>query len=508
MNKYILLVIFIIQLLSCNHTKTTTSINKLGSIILNPYGYTPLSAIYKISSINSSPITVTVKGQHGENDLIHTYEAGYGTEFEIHGLYPECNNTIIVNDAGRIIIKNQYVDSITFNGIKIPSKFKIEYNNLEKENYSNNPDLYFVGLKSDVTLGISKNGFLRYFNNKSYFSKIDINKKNIMLFSFKINDIGCIYSLSGKKILEFPTSHHHDIIKHNDHYIYLSDSQYGSEDRLIEIDQSGNIIKDLNFGNLIENIVYKKNDKDEIEKYKKVVFGEAVNNIYKYNSVNKNVDWFHANSLVYDNNTDILYVSSRHRGVLAINYSKWELIWWMADDSINTTVDINAISTTIPYDMHFKDLKSLEPYRVNGDALKDGPKNQHALFLLKNGHIGMFDNQGDENINLNGSRYVEYKVTGTHGNYRAEKIYEYRKTSLYSRITSDIDYTGINYQNILIAYGTAKKIIELEKNTKKELFNLDIDLSFSDFLYRVDKMPFYYDENRIYSEDDNMKNKN
>ena len=179
----------------------------------------------------------------------------------------------------------------------------------------------------------------------------------------------------------------------------------------------------------------------------------------------------------------------------------------MADKTLQTRVDINSNTPVgfIPYDVHFKDLPSLEPYRVKGAGMDDGPKNQHALFLLANGNLGMFDNQGDEDTNPNGSRYVEYKITGTYGNYTAQKVYEYRDSSLYSRITSDVDFTGENYQNILITYGYPNgRILEIEKNSRKILFKLVVPY----FLYRSDKMPLYYDEGRIYSEDCNLKNPN
>lgn len=53
-----------------------------------------------------------------------------------------------------------------------------------------------------------------------------------------------------------------------------------------------------------------------------------------------------------------------------------------------------------------------------------------------------------------------------------KKIYEYRNPSLYSRITSDIDYTGKNYENILLIYGfNSGQILEIEKTQKKNYSN-------------------------------------
>ena len=498
---YIILLIASLFALSCNHNKlsSTSSIGNIGEITVDPYKGTPLSAVYRTETVNAAPITVTVKGLYGEPDIIHTYPAGYGTEFEIHGMFPESQNTIEVNDGGRIITKNVDIGQLNFNdGNTIPKKIDIEINNLLGDKYKNNPELYFINFSSPAeTIAISKNGYIRY-NGKAYTYKIINYNKTIMRYSSDNK----LYTLLGKDIVKFPTSSHHDTININNNFLYLSSSSYGSQDKLIEINSLGVQNKSLSFGKIIENSLDLNTYPEDEEVFKKIVFGEDVNNILIENGQKKVVDWFHANSIVYDSSNDILYVSSRHRGVLAIDYSEWKLIWWMADETLST-----QIPNYIPYDFHLKDLKSLKLYRVKGDALNNGPKNQHALFLHKNGNLGMFDNQGDEDTNPNGSRYIEYKITGTYGNYQAKKVYEYRDTTLYSRITSDVDFTGENYQNMIITYGVAKTVIEMNKDTKNILFKFVIPPIVS-HIYRADKMPLYYDEGRVYSEDCNLKNPN
>ncbi|WP_020004598.1 aryl-sulfate sulfotransferase [Brachyspira innocens] len=511
MKKLLFIIVLIISLfsLSCNHNKLnsslTSSIGKVGEITVNPLGVTPLSAVYTTATVNATPITVTVKGLYGEPDIIHTYPAGYGTEFEIHGMFPESQNTIEVNDGGRIITKNVYVESLP-NGIQ--KKYDVAVNNLPEEKYPNNPELYFVSPNQNWSgwkgvLGISDNGYIRYANTIiTYFSKIHINNSKISFFdTYEGGDTNPgLYDLFGNRIIKYPTIAHHDVIKVDNNYIYLSISTWGSGDRLVEMNSYGSKVIELSFGKLIQNTLDLKTYPEDEEVFKKIVFGDDVNNIYVDSSgQQKLIDWFHANSLVYDSSTDILYVSSRERGVLAINYSEWRLIWWMADDSLLSTGNYK------PYQVYFRDLKSLEPYRVKGDVINDGPKNQHALFLHKNGNLGMFDNQGDKATNPNGSRYVEYKITGTHGNYTAQKVYEYRDSSLYSRIMSDVDFTGENYQNLLLTYADpTARILEVEKNTKNVLFRVDLPF----YTYRVEKMPLYYDEGRVYSEDCNLKNPN
>ncbi|WP_300753476.1 aryl-sulfate sulfotransferase [uncultured Brachyspira sp.] len=507
MKKLLSIILLITSLfaLSCNHNKSNSSstspIGKVGEIVVDPNGVTPLSAVYTTATVNAAPITVTVKGLYGEPDIIHTYQAGYGTEFEIHGMFPESQNTIEVNDGGRIITKNVSVGSLP-NGIQ--KKYDVEINNLPEEKYKNNPELYFFSPNQNWNgwkgiLGMSDNGYIRYINTvTTYFSKIYINNLKISFFDTAEggDPNSGLYDLLGNRIIKYSTSSHHDVIKVHNNYIYLSYSTWGSEDRLVEINSVGSKVRELSFGKLIQNTLDLKTYPGDEAIFKQIAFGEDVNNIYTVNGLQKSADWFHANSLVYDSSTDILYVSSRTRAVLAIDYSEWKLIWWMADDTLATS--------GIPYNVYLKDLKSLEPYRVKGDVINDGPKNQHALFLHENDNLGMFDNGGDTTY-TSGSRYVEYKITGTHGNYTAQKVDEYKDASLYSSIMSDVDFTGENHQNLLLtyAYPTAR-ILEVEKNSKKELFKLSLPF----MTYRADKMPLYYDEGRVYSEDCNLKNSN
>ena len=503
--KIILLIIVLLFILLF-----TFSCSK-GEIIINPYEHTPLSAIYKLEKINNFPVTVLVKGLYGENDISYTYPSRYGIEFDIHGLFPESTNTIIVKYGlfGLMKIKKEvYIPEIYMGTNYIETKYPVEIYNLPKEKNINNPDMYFVSKTIEpwnwFVLGISRNGYLRYFNSISYISKSKVDNKRTTLYVVDKNS--GVYSLIGKQLVNFPTRAHHDSIKKGSNYIYLSFSDEGREDGLVEVDSEGNIIRELNFGKLISDIVLKNNDPAEINILNKIVFSSSNPGI-NTDGVEIPVNWFHANSLVYDKDTDILYVSSRKRGVFAINYSSWTLKWWMADRYLNTMVGNR--NTDIPYDLHIRDLKSLEPYRVNGDAWVDGPKNQHALFLLNNGNIGMFDNQGDESNNTNGSRYVEYRVFEDFNNFDSEKIYEYKYSNVFSGWTSDVDYSGEKYENILLTYGNSGEqlILEVEKDSKEVLFKLETRSNIrGGSLYRADKMPFYYEDNRVYAEDDNLKN--
>ncbi len=49
----------------------------------------PLIEYYTRSSVNTTEVTIRVKGKTSDTmDIAHTFEAGYGTTFPILGLYP------------------------------------------------------------------------------------------------------------------------------------------------------------------------------------------------------------------------------------------------------------------------------------------------------------------------------------------------------------------------------------------------------------------------------------
>lgn len=503
MKKLLFIILLITSLfsLSCNHNKVLSPsyIGKVGEIEVDPNKMAPLSAVYITETVNGVPITVTVKGLYGEPDIVHTYPAGYGTEFEIHGMFPESMNTIEVNDGERVITKDVYVDKLMINGESIPSKINIDYSDFStSEKYPNNPDMYFLhylygGWGATGSVAVSKNGYIRYALDKYTPSKIIEENKKFILYAFNSKTI---VNMLGRVLVQLPSNNHHDAIKVGDNYLYLATSSYGSQDMLRVTDKNGNNINFQNFGKLFQDVLDTVSYPEDAQTFKEVVYGEYVDNIYEEGGQKKSIDWLHANSLIYDSDTDILYVSSKHRGVFAIDYSEWKLIWWMVDQ--NHTYPVNGKSTQL------YNIKSLDKYRVKGDAISEGPSGQHALFLLPNGNLGMFDNQVEAKKQ---SRYIEYEITKVVEGYQAAIIDKIEADNLHANITSDVDFVGENYENLLLTYGDRTKVVvELEKNTRKKLFQGS--MNFGTYLYRADKMPLYYDEGRVYSEDCNLKNPN
>ena len=439
-------------------------------------------------------VKITINGKTEAMNIEHTFPANYGVDIPIHGLYPNFTNIVIIESG----------DSVFTNYIVTPKtdfdSAKVTVDNLPYAD-SENQDFYFVNhilenLPEDdrnVIIAYDKIGDIRYINYSHKLHYVTYSNDQILI---KNND--GVFDLLNNRLFSYKEKTglhvHHDSLEIDDKHVLLANSEWGVEDRVVELNSDGEIVRDLLFGSLLRDII---KDPEEIKVMNTIVYDQ--DNIYKKNGEASPIDWAHANSFVYNERTGIMYFSLRNQGVIAVDYAEWELLWWMTDSTLDTIHD------GVPNrGMNFIDLPSLAPYRVAGDAVLDGPKNQHALFLLRNGNIGMFDNVGDEDIKTNeGSRYVEYKVSGEHGLWKAKKVREYKDDSLYSRITSDVDF--LDNDNILMIWGIPEVIREIdsEGNTAFE-----INVKQEWFLYRADKMPFYPYKSRLkkYSKDANLRN--
>lgn len=490
--------LFLLAILLLVITAGVSFYNLRPRFILNPSGRTPLSGVYKIPFINKTPLTVTVAGQRGDADITHTFPAGYGRAFPVHGLYPKTQNqvTVVYQNQKKNFTVN--IPEVTVNKGYVPAQQVVITD--KDPSQAQTDDIYFISASigeehptiSWAILGYSRKGNLRYVNidDKPRLNELQriVPQNNEMIL---ITDIGS-ETLLGKRLLDLSNKNkigHHDRVKKGDHFISLANSDWGVEDRIIEIDQKGRIVRDLLAGELIRKIVRRQNAPEEQALLNRVVFDEQ--NIYLTKDDKKQaIDWAHINSIVYDEKSDILYCSFRNLGVIAVKYTPWELIWWMVTDKLDF---LPPDDPTAKHRGFLDTLPSLQDYRVKGDGLTDGPKHHHALFLWPDGTIGLFDNRGYTN---NKSRYVEYKISGQHGQWTAKKVYEYFDPSLTDNdYTSDIDV--LPNGNLLILYGMEQAIVEVDKNTKEKLYQLSFALP-TEMIYRVDKMPFYPSPGRQY----------
>ncbi len=493
-NKILLLVLTLSFITSCSNHNFNNPMDWMGRGSRGADGDV-LIDYYTRSSVNTSEVTIRVLGKTSAMDIAHTFAVGYGTTFPILGLYPNYLNTVEITDNGQTITR--YIQTDALSGI---SDATIVTDNLQTTADPFNQDLYWVMLNNTwETVAYDRKGHVRYYYPSLLSQGARIFEDN---GEIKIQTDYSIVSLGGSVSFKANSSYeyHHDKVQlSSGNYVLLSETTWGSEDRVIEQTSSGVVVRDLTFGSLFRDIVdvdTNPDRTDDLAILNKIIYDDS--NIRKDNGANASTDWAHCNSLVYDSTTGIMYFSLRHQAVIAVDYSNWKLLWWLVDDSLSTTVAVPSGYNA----NNLKDIKSLEDYRVGGNGINDGPRNQHALFLHSNGNLGMFDNGGDDGNRP--SRYVEYSITGSTGSYSASKTREYKDSSLFSQIMSDVDFTGDD--NLLIGWswlgsGSYSRIREVD-SSDTVLFDMQTSV-----FYRMDKMPIYpyQDSNKKYAMDYNEK---
>lgn len=476
--------------------------DKSSYLIQNPYKTAPLSAEFRLSKTNDEPITITVKGQDGpDSDLSYTWPIGYGKEFPILGLYFEATNTIIINTP--TITKTLYL-AVTNKPSEYINNITVTKNNIPKDpnrkNFLNfiNP----VGKLTDI-FAIDDWGKIRWYfmpgeeihgikfkesNNQILMSYLSTTKTEVRTINLAGKNIKTIKLKDQIKnnVPEADKRFHHDmVLLNNGNIIILDKSQYGVEDLIIEIDNKGNLVREILIGDWIRQSV--NGDPKDYTGLELFIFDSVNNPIDEYASdevypgmpKEKNaIDWAHINALSFDEQSRMLYLSFRQHGIFAFNYDTGELKWIAIRENY-TMPSANRSFYNIPENMQYVyEIPKLQPYIVkfnNGF----GPDHPHAVTSLGHNKIMVFDNSGnDGQTPEDGSRLLVFNVDE---NTKQGKIdWEYKhmlsnKQFLYSQIVSDIDRTS--FDSYIGIYGTRSPFYFLEINNDKQIiFEMQLNI--------------------------------
>lgn len=474
-------------------------------LTINPYNLTPLSAIYKLQATNQQELSVIVKGKTSRLSVAHTYISNYGTEFPIHGFYANYTNKLTIKMGEEILLStNIFIGNIYQEQQKkypqVTNPAILVHSNKNIFDPSNQ-DFYFLYDNYTNIVAYDGQGELRYLykNSEKLMSRIEL-QNNQLYFYFVDQKIKRVNFLGQYQIEALIPAHHEFVYKNTKNsknkIVLTVSSRGGVEDRVTEVDSSGRIVRDLLIGNVFRNVL-------PLEKkhvLNKTVYDSDNLLIDSITKKVRSVDWAHANSLVYDQEKDILYLSLRHLGVIAVAYEQWKLLWWLAHDELD--VIIGHGYGEVPKDfVYLSEIDELKPYRMVSTIY---PKVQHGLLLKKNGNLVLFDNNGDEVHNYQGSRVLEYKLD--HQQRKAKIIRQYtHPRRVYSRILSDIDLIGNNNWLILWGFDTPRtdfRITRLVEVNSKNRLIMDMSLR-RDWVYRVEKKPLYpyQDTNKNYNID-------
>ena len=383
-------------------------------VIVNPYEISPLTALIIFKTEESISPKVTIEGDDKLSTYEYTFDEGTEHYLPIYGLYPDRDNTVVVEYGD---VKKEF----TITTEALPDDFILPTSvDADKDELSN--DLYFFTPSSGgYTCAYDVNGDVRWYltiNSIWEVNRLDnghmmlsterlVNSPYYMTGLYEMDMLGKIYkeySLSG--------GYHHDYYEMPNGNLLVASDDFTSgegtvEDYIVELDrETGEVVKTFD----LKDILNMEDGKSE--------------NWIEY-------DWFHNNSVWYDEETNSITLSGRHQdAVINIDYDSGDLNW-IIGDSTNWSEE---------YQKYF--------FTPVGDDF-EWQWSQHAAMITPEGYVFIFDNGNNKSKNEDEyisaedsySRGVMYKIDTD--KMTIEQVFEYGKergSDFYSPYISDVDY--------------------------------------------------------------------
>lgn len=374
------------------------------SVILDPYGTSPLTAVIVFSTEEEVGGTITVKGKAPENDISGTFEAATEHIVPVYGLYNgDTTQVELTLDSGETTTVDVTTEKLDIN----VGTIEVDMKDSSAYDYSN---LTIVCSSGGSLYAVDGAGDIRwYYTGGSVLGVHQLENGHLMMptkFLLKetyyrsgLQEV----DLSGKVYREYavPGGVHHDFYEMpNGNLLVAADSQDLTtlEDYVVEIDrETGEVVWELDAADLIgkEDGASASNELDGTDE----------------------VDWFHNNGVWYDETNDLVLLSARHKdAIVAVNRSDKSLAWILGDPEGWEEVDEKYFFTPVGDDFEWQ-------YA------------QHQVTMLDNGDIMMFDNGTakvkldniDERVTGDGvySRAVIYRINTE--NMTIEQVYQYGK---------------------------------------------------------------------------------
>ncbi len=413
------------------------------NIILDPYDNSPLTALVIFKTEESVSPVVTIKGKDEHTTYTQTFDANTEHYLPILGLYADTDNEIIIEIEGNEKTINIKTEPLPDNFL-LPEKVYSDKSKLDNELYFVTPATFGYTSAYDV------NGDVRWYLSNSLTWKIDrLENGNFLLGTERIIEAPYyntgLYEVDmlGKIYVEYKLSggYHHDYYElDNGDLLVLSDNfEHGTvEDIIVQLDrETGEIVKTIDLKDIL-----KMND------------GKSEDWV--------SYDWFHNNSLWFDEETNSITLSGRHQdAVINIDYTTGELNWIIGDKTNWSEEYHQYFFTPVGNDFEWQ-------------------WSQHAAMITPEGDVLVLDN--GKNKSKNEDEYVSAEDSYTRGvHYKIdtndmtiEQVWQYGKergSEFYSSYVSDIDY--IAEDHYLVSSGGIVYVDGVIQNSPAGLLDAD-----------------------------------
>lgn len=448
------------------------------NVIVDPYNNSPLTALVIFETEREEKVKITIEGEDDLTTYTHEFDKEKVHYIPVYGLYAGKENTVIIecgNEKKELKIKTE----------ELPDNFILP-TSVKKEETKLTNDLYFFTPSSGgYTCAYDTNGDVRWYLTNAATWKIDRLENGHLLVSTErlVNSpyyLTGLYEMDmlGKIYVEYslPGGYHHDYYEMPNGNLLVASDDFNSgkgtvEDYIVELDrETGKIVKTID----LKDILNMEDGKSE--------------NWVEY-------DWFHNNSVWYDEKTNSITLSGRHQdAVINIDYDTEKLNWIIGDPT----------NWSEAYQKYF--------FKPVGDDF-EWQWSQHAAMITPEGYVFIFDNGNNKSKNEDEyvdaedsySRGVMYKIDTE--KMTIEQVWEYGKergSEFYSPYISDVDYLdkdhyivhsgGIVYvdgknSNQPAGLGGADKLVSDTVEVLDDEVIFEIKLPSNN--YRVEKMSLY-----------------
>lgn len=464
---------------------------------LDPYDASPLSALLLFQTEDAMTVDISVAGKDEATTIKNSFD-DYETDHSIPvlGLYPDTENEVTVtltDESGNSMEKTVTIKTGTL--AKSIANIEVKEADTTKMELGDS-ELTFVVPSTKRTYAFDANGDVRWYSTR-YNSHIfkELTNGNLLYLTKKSNDadtynvlletdyLGKIYHRydfssssaandTGKSEGEMTVIHHDGIeLPSGNFLLTVNDGSNYIEDTMIELNrETGEIEKTIDLKDILPEAFYEDYDSTSREDGK--------------------VDWFHQNSVEYDEADNSIIISGRHQDtIMKIDYDTSDIKWIMGD------------SSGWP--------ESYQKYFLKGDVKASG--GQHAAIVLPD---------QDDNDETTDILYYDNNISVTRGDEEAsEKYSEARQVRIndaemtieevwtfgedlgedyYTKIIGSARYLR-NTGNRLVNFGyrdegQTSSIMEVTEEGETVL-NVDLtDFPTSDWAYRAERFSLYNED--------------